>query len=53
MYDDVYKYSLETISEHLSICTKRFLEIIFLSTIANCGNDIFIKTAHYCRRIAW
>jgi uncharacterized protein with HEPN domain len=27
MYDDVYKYSLETISEHISICNKRFSEI--------------------------
>jgi uncharacterized protein with HEPN domain len=27
MYDDVYKYSLETILEHITICNKRFSEI--------------------------
>jgi hypothetical protein len=27
MYDDVYKYSLETILEPITICTKRFSEI--------------------------
>jgi uncharacterized protein with HEPN domain len=27
MYDDVYKYSLETILEHIIICNKRFSEI--------------------------
>jgi uncharacterized protein with HEPN domain len=27
MYDDVYKYSLETILEHINICNKRFSEI--------------------------
>mgnify|MGYP003650025797 CR=1 FL=1 len=27
MYDDVYKYSLETILEHITICNKRFTEI--------------------------
>ena len=27
MYDDVYKYSLETILEHTSICNRRFSEI--------------------------
>jgi uncharacterized protein with HEPN domain len=27
MYDDVYKYSLETILDHINICNKRFSEI--------------------------
>ena len=27
MYDDVYKYSLETILKHVLICSKRFSEI--------------------------
>ncbi|MBG6111988.1 uncharacterized protein with HEPN domain [Flavobacterium sp. CG_23.5] len=27
MYDAVYKYSLETILEHINICNKRFSEI--------------------------
>ena len=27
MYDAVYKYSLETILEHITICNKRFSEI--------------------------
>ncbi len=27
MYDAIYKYSLETILDHISICNKRFSEI--------------------------
>ncbi|MEN9907696.1 MAG: hypothetical protein RLZZ540_837 [Bacteroidota bacterium] len=27
MYDSVYKYSLETVLEHIFICNKRFSEI--------------------------
>jgi len=27
MYDAIYKYSLETILDHINICNKRFSEI--------------------------
>lgn len=36
MYDEVYQYSLETILDHITVCNKRFFEILnptdFVST---------------------
>jgi hypothetical protein len=28
MYDSIYKYTLETILDHINICNRRFLKLI-------------------------